>query len=207
MYLLFSHYYCLILQYLHDFELKQQKNYHENYSKISVFIKIFTVWIDYTFYVISHNMAEIWPKTFFSTRISLKVSRRHLYENCNRWSPIGCLRCIKKTCISRVKYHTLMSLVDSIIINPTMYFNLFHAKLVFCLMKSFHTFLNIAHSGCNPSIFMSNHFYTLPKSSCPCLVPTHLTLPTPHFYRSTPNQHSRLCSECSNHLIIHTVML
>ena len=66
-----------------------------------------------------------------------------------------------------------------------MYFNLFHAKLVFCPMKSFHTSLNIAHSGGNPSIIMSKHFYTLPKSSCPC--PHISPPPPPHFHRSKPN--------------------
>ena len=38
-------YYSLILQYLHDFELKQRKNL-ENFSKISVFIKISVFRID-----------------------------------------------------------------------------------------------------------------------------------------------------------------
>ena len=38
-YLLFS-YYCLIQQYLHDFEVKKWEKNLENFSKISVFIKI-----------------------------------------------------------------------------------------------------------------------------------------------------------------------
>ena len=86
----------------------------------------------------------------------------------------------------QVEYHKLMPLVDFIIIIIAIYFNLFHAKLGLALcMKSFHTFLNIAHSGCNPSILMSKHFHTLPKYSCPC--PHISPPPPPHFYRPTPN--------------------
>ena len=111
-------------------------------------------------------------------------------------SPLG-VYVDKKLRIPRVKYHTLMPLVNSIIINPTIYFNLFHPKLLFCPMKSFHTSLNIAHSGCNPSIIMSKHFYTLPKFSCPC--PHISPLPPPHFHRYIPNQ------SIPNHLHVYSL--
>ena len=101
-------------------------------------------------------------------------------------TPLGCLRWSKDLGISRLSITSWCPLVDFIIIITAIYFNLFYAKLGFApCMKSFHTSLNIAHSGCNPSILMSKHFHTLPKFSFPC--PHISPPPPPHFYRPTPN--------------------
>ena len=65
----------------------------ENFSKISVFIKIFS-FQDRRLYISCHNLAELWPRTqFFSSkylsRIPLKVSRRILYGTPTRLGDTG----------------------------------------------------------------------------------------------------------------------
>ena len=65
-YLLFSHFTCQILQYLHDFKLKQRKKNLENFSKISVFIKIFSFQDRrlFTFHVITWLNFDLEQKFF-----------------------------------------------------------------------------------------------------------------------------------------------
>ena len=89
-----STYYCLILQYLHDFELKQWKKNLENFSKFSAFIKIFSFQVRqlFTFPAITWLNFDLEPK-FFHQNISqgslLKVSCRYTYVNPSRLGDIA----------------------------------------------------------------------------------------------------------------------
>ena len=68
---IFTHY-CLILQYLHYFELKQRKKswkFFENFS----FYQNFQFSGSTTLHISCHNLAELWRRTNnFFTKISLK---------------------------------------------------------------------------------------------------------------------------------------
>ena len=82
-------YHCLILQYLHDFELKQRRKNLENFSKITVFIKIFSFRF-FTFHVITWLNFDLNPNIFpkISLNNPLKVSHRHAYGNPSRLGDI-----------------------------------------------------------------------------------------------------------------------
>ena len=86
-------YYCLILQYLHDFELKQRKQNLENFLENLSFYQNFQFLGSTTLHISCHNLAELWPriKIFspkYPSKIPLKVSRRHTYENPSRLGDI-----------------------------------------------------------------------------------------------------------------------
>ena len=146
-------------------------------------------------------MAEIWPETFFFNKISLKdpnksVPQTFIPKLQSLIPPLG-VYVDNKFRISRVKYHTLMPLVEastcdicplvnSNIINPTLYFNLFHPKL--CIVLP-HEVLPHIPKYC-PLRLLPKHHPVKPFSDSPQVflpLPTHLTPPPPHFYRSIPN--------------------
>ena len=86
--------------------------------------------------------------------------------------------------------------------------NLFHAQLGFDIcpeMKSLHTSLNPAHSGCKLSSFMSLFTHSL-KIFLP--LPTHLSPATSTFIQAETQSSPLLCSRCPNHLNLprHVIM-
>ena len=54
-------------------------------------------------------------------------------------------------------------------------------------MKSLHISLNTTHSACKPSTFISSSTHSLSHSKSSHSSPYISPLPTPHFYRPTPN--------------------
>ena len=97
-----------------------------------------------------------------------------------------------------------MPLVNSIIINPTMYFNLFHPKPPLP-----HEVLPHIPKYCplrlQPKHYHVKAFLHSPQVLLP--LPTHLTPATATILQVYTQLSTRSCSECLNHLIIHTVSL